>query len=162
MDNHIFSFQTSWKDGLYKRIALKYHLSCIIRKDDISFSWKYDLTPRRKMKGDLSQKSTRTYDIFFKRSEKMEMVFSKRVALGHDLSCIIWKDGIFSRKHDIFSLGGKWEMIFLKKYMEIWYFLCTRTGVTNVAPRPSFKKKSKMVLSYTNTPKGHWSFRLTF
>ena len=106
------------------------------------------------MKGDLSQKSTRKYDIFFKRSEKMEMVFSKRVALGHDLSSIIWKDGVFFRKHDIFSLDRKWEMIFLKKYMEIWYFLCTRTGVTNVVSRPSARKKSKMVLSRKNTPKG--------
>ena len=56
---------------------------------------------RRKMKDDLSQKNTRKYDVFFKLSEKM--VFSKRVVPGHDLSCIIWKDGIFSRKHDIFS-----------------------------------------------------------
>ena len=47
----------------------------------------------RKMKDDLSQKNTRKYDIFFKLSEKM--IFSKRVAPGHDLSCIIWKDGIF-------------------------------------------------------------------
>ena len=46
----------------------------------------------------------------------------------------------FPRKHDIFSLGRKWEMTFLKKYMEIWYFLCTRTGVTNVVSRPSGKK----------------------
>ena len=58
---------------------------------------------RRKMKDDLSQKNTRKYDVFFKLSEKM--VFSKRVVPGHDLSCIIWKDGIFSRKHDIFFLG---------------------------------------------------------
>ena len=49
----------------------------------------------------------------------------------------------FPRKHDIFSLGRKWEMTFLKKYMEIWYFLCTRTGVTNVVWRPSAKKKKK-------------------
>ena len=96
---------------------------------------------RRKMKDDLSQKNTRKYDIFFKLSEKM--VFPKRAAPAHDLSCIIWKDGIFSRKHDIFSLGGKWEMIFLKKYMEIWYFLCKRTGVTNLAPRPSVKKNQR-------------------
>ena len=27
----------------------------------------------------------------------------------------------FSRKHDIFSLGRKWEITFLKKYIEIWY-----------------------------------------
>ena len=49
----------------------------------------------------------------------------------------------FFSKTDVFSLGRKWEMIFLKKYMEIWYFLCTRTGVTNVAPRPSGKKKQR-------------------
>ena len=48
------------------------------------------------MKDDLSQKNTWKYDIFFKRSEAM--VFSKRVAPGHDLSCIIWKDGIFFPK----------------------------------------------------------------
>ena len=60
---------------------------------------------RRKMKDDLSQKNTWKYDLFFKGSEKM--VFSKRIALGHDLSCIIWKNGIFSQKHDIFSLEEK-------------------------------------------------------
>ena len=96
---------------------------------------------RRKMKDDLSQKNTRKYDIFFKVSEKM--VFSKRAAPGHDLSCIIWKDGIFSRKHDISSLGRKRGMTFLKKYMEIWYFLCTRMGVTNVVSRPSVKKNQR-------------------
>ena len=68
------------------------------------------------------------------------MVFSKRAAPEHDLSCIIWKNGIFSRKHDIFSLGRKWEMNFLKKYMEVWYFLCTRMGVTNVVSSPSAKR----------------------
>ena len=51
---------------------------------------------RRKMKDDLSQKNTRKSDIFFKLSEKV--VFSERAALGHDLSCIIWKDGIFFPK----------------------------------------------------------------
>ena len=52
------------------------------------------------MKDDLSQKNTRKYNIFFKRSEMM--VFSKRTALGHDISCIIWKDGIFFPKNMIF------------------------------------------------------------
>ena len=85
------------------------------------------------------KKNTRKYDIFFKCSEKM--VFSKEIiTLGYDLYCIIWKDGIFSRKHDISSLEGKWEASFSKKYMEIWNFMCTRTGVTNVAPCPSVKK----------------------
>ena len=66
------------------------------------------------------KKNPRKYDIFFKYSEKK--VFSKGIALEYDLSCIIWKDGIFSRKHDIFFLDGKWEVILLKKYTEIWYF----------------------------------------
>ena len=88
---------------------------------------------RRKMKDDLFQKNTLKYDIFFKLSEKM--VFPKRDAPAHDFSCITWKDGFFfSRKHDIFSPGRKWEATFLKKYIEIWHFLCTRTGVTNVVP----------------------------
>ena len=55
---------------------------------------------RQKMKDDLSQKNTRKCDIFFRCSEKM--VFSKRVVLGHDLSCIIGKDDIsFSQKYDL-------------------------------------------------------------
>ena len=45
-------------------------------------------------------KNTRKYDIFFKLSENM--FFPKSAAPAHDLSCIIWKDGIFSQKHDLF------------------------------------------------------------
>ena len=41
-------------------------------------------------------KNTKIYDIFFKPSEKM--VFPKRALPPHDLSCIIWKDGIFFPK----------------------------------------------------------------
>ena len=41
-----------------------------------------------------------------------------------------------------FFLNRKWETIFLKKYMEI-YFLCAHTGVTNMAPRPSVKKSQR-------------------
>ena len=44
-ENNIFLFQTSWKDGICKKSELEYDLSCIIGKDDISFSRKYDLTP---------------------------------------------------------------------------------------------------------------------
>ena len=47
---------------------------------------------------------------------------------------------LFSWKHDIFSVSRKWEMTFFKKYMETWYFLCTRTSVANVVSRPSAKK----------------------
>ena len=83
-----------------KKIALEYDLSRFIGKDHVSLSRKYDLNLRRKMKDDLFRKSTRKYDIFFRSSEKM--VFSKRAAPGDDLSCIIWKDGIFFPKNTVF------------------------------------------------------------
>ena len=102
-ENQIFFFQTSWKDGLSKKIALEYDLSRIIGKDHVSLSRKYGLNLRRKMKDDLFQKNTRRCDIFFRLSKKK--VFSKRAGPGHDLSCVIWKDGIFSRKTRYFFVG---------------------------------------------------------
>ena len=112
----------------------------LLRKMIFPFSKNMILYLRLKMKDDLSQKNTRKYDIFFKLSEKM--VFPKRVVPVHDLSCIIWKDGIFSRKH-IFSLARKLGAAFFRKYMEIYHFLCTRTGVTNVVPHPFVKKSQR-------------------
>ena len=93
------------------------------------------------MKDDLSQKNTRKYDNFFKLSGRM--VFSKRTAPGHDLSYTIWENGTFSQKHDIFSLGWKVRDDLSQEIYGIWHFLCTRTSVTNVAPRPSAKKEIK-------------------
>ena len=92
-ENHIFFFQTSWKDGLSKKIALEYDLSCIIGKDDISFSRQYDLTPRRKMKDDLSQK--------------------KYTEIWYFLQ-MPWKDGLFKKDR-----AGTWSFLY---YLETWYF----------------------------------------
>ena len=117
--NHIFFFRTSWKDGLSKKIAVEHDLSCIIGKDDISFSRKYDLTCWMENERWSFLKNTRKYDIFFRPPEKM--VFPKRAAPAHDLSCTIWKDGIFfPKEHDLFSLGRKWKTVLLRKYMETW------------------------------------------
>ena len=148
-ENQIFFFQTSWKDGLSKKIALEYDLSRIIGKDHVSLSRKYDLNLRRKMKDDLFQKNTRKYDIFFRPPEKK--VFSRKAASGHDLFCIIWKDGFFFPKTRYFFLGRKPATTFLKKYMEIFSVYtrgCYRPGVT-----PPCQKKSRMALSRKNPPK---------
>ena len=94
------------------------------------------------MKDDPSQKNTRKYDIFFKLSEKM--VFSKRATLGHDLSCIIWKDGIFFPKTYFFL--GQEVRDELSQEIHTWkydIFLCTRMCVTNMASRPSAKKNQR-------------------
>ena len=137
-----------WKDGLSKKIALEYNLSFLYYRERWYFFFpKIWFYPRRKMKDDLSQKNTRKYDIFFKRSEKWS--FQKVPRWDMIFVVLSGKMVFFSRKHDIFSLGGKREMTLLKKFMEIWYFLCTqRAGVTKVAPRPSVKKKNQ-----------RWSYR---
>ena len=65
---------------------------------------------------------------------------SKKIALHYDLSCIIRKDGIsLSQKYGIF--GGNWKTVFLKKYMEIWYYLFLQ-----IWNYPSVRK-SKMIFS---------------
>ena len=56
----------------------------------------------------------------------------QKFALECDLSCIIREDGIFSPENLFFSLDGKWKMIFLKKYMDIWYFPYISINVTNM------------------------------
>ena len=117
-ENHIFFFRTPWKDGLTKKIALEDDLSLIIGKDDNSFFRKYDLTPWTENERWSFLKNIWKYDIFFRLSVKM--VFPKRTAPAHDLSCIIWKDGIFSRKHDLFSSCRKWKTPCPRKYMETW------------------------------------------
>ena len=120
----------------------------------IFFPKKMILPPRRKMKDDLSQKNTRKYDIFFKCSQKM--VFSKRTTPGHDLSCIVSKDSIFSPKACNFFLGQKIRddlsqethdgMIF-SVYMD----RCYGQGALTLC-----QKKSKTILSCKNTLKDGW------
>ena len=122
-------------------------LSCIIEKDDISFSRKYDFTPDGKWKMIFLKKIHE--NMIFSSNVLKSGLFRKCRAGTWFLSYYLEKWYFFSRKHDIFSLGGTREMTLLKKFMEIWYFLCTqRAGVTKVAPRPSVKKKNQ-----------RWSYR---
>ena len=78
----------------------------------------------------------------------------KKITSEHDLFFVISGKMVFlfSRKYYIFSLGGKWKkIIFIKKRVEIWYFLYVCVGVLGVA-LPSRRKKTKMPPK--NTPKG--------
>ena len=85
-------------------------------------------------------------DISFKCPEKIVVSKKNRVwiwSFFHYLER--WY--FFSGKYDIFPLGGKWRMIFLKKYIEIWYFLYICISVTN------------MIFSRKNTLKDDWHSR---
>ena len=113
------------------------------------FPQKVILFFRHKGKDDLFQKNAWIYDIFFRCSEKMAFPKNSR------LNIFFVTSGktvfLFSRKCDIFSLGGKWKkMIFIKKRMEI-YFLYICEGVTGVT-LPASGKNAKMPQKYT--PKG--------
>ena len=79
---------------------------------------------------------------YFRQMFWKDGLFNK-ITPEYDLSCIIWEGGIFFPKAWFFSLDGKRKMIFVKKNMEIWYFLYIRTGVTNVKQRPSARNKIK-------------------
>ena len=127
--NHIFFFQMFWKD-----------ISCIIRKDDIFFPENMILFFRRKMKDDLSQKTTWKYDTFSNAPKRLS--FQKNRTETLSLLYCLEKWGLFFRKYDTFSLDGKWTMVFPKKYMEIWYFLRICINVTNMI-LPFCHKKQK-------------------
>ena len=85
---------------------------------------------RQKIKDDFSQKNTWKYDVFSKCSEKM--VFPKISHWNMIFLVLSGKMVLFYRTYDIFSLDGKSKMIFLRKYMEIWYFLYIYINVTNM------------------------------
>ena len=90
---------------------------------------------RQKMKDNLSQKKY-TEIWYFLQTFWKDGLFKKSCAGAWYFLYYLERWYFFPQKYDIFFLNWKWEMIFLKKYMEIWYFLCLPTGVTNVAPCP--------------------------
>ena len=95
---------------LFKKIALEYDL--IIRKDDISFLWKYDII--------FQVEKWNMAFLFWK------MVFQKTLHWNM-IFLISWGKITFHFPENMIS-NGKWKMIFLKKYMKIWYFLFAGKG----------------------------------
>ena len=81
--------------------------------------WSYSLDGKWKMI--FLKKNTWKYDNFFICPEKM--VFLKKSHWNTIFFVLSGKMVFFSGKYNIFFLDGKWKMIFLKKYMEIWHFL---------------------------------------
>ena len=76
------------------------------------------LPPRQKMKDDLSQKSTWKYDILLKILKRWS--FQKDDTGIWSFLYYLERWYFFAREHEIFSLDGKWKIIFFKKYMETW------------------------------------------
>ena len=113
---------------------------------------------------------------------KWKMIFLKKIHRNMIFSSNVLKRWSFQK-------GPRWDMIFLELsgkmvffFKKTWYFFlrwkvrgdlsqeihrnmifsvytygCYKRGAT-----PLCQKKSKMVLSHKNTPKGDWRLRLTF
>ena len=142
--NYIFFFQMFWKHGFSKKIALEYDLSCIIRKDYISFSQNMILFLETKGKMIFPKKYLEIWRYFLQVFWKDGL--SRKFVPDQDLFCNIWKDGIcFFRKIWFFFLGGKWKkIIFIKRCVEIWYFLYICVDVTSTTPVPRQKSKDAL------------------
>ena len=86
----------------------------------------------------------------------------KGIPFGYDLSCIIWKDGIFFPKTWYFFLGRKVRGDLFQEIHGNMKFYVYTYGCYKRAAVPLCQKKSKMILSHKNTPEGDWRPRLTF
>ena len=132
---------------------MKYDLSCIIGKNDISFFQKYDLTLRRKMKDDLSQKKIHGNMIFSsnvlkrwsfqKRLLRWAMIFivlsGKMVFFPENMIFLPWKES----ERQAFP-RNTWNMKF-----SVYTYRCYKRGAM-----PLCQKKSNMILYRKNTPEG--------
>ena len=138
----IFSFSKCFENMVFPKKS-HWNIILLISSGKMIFLFPENmiLFSRHKRKDDLSQKNTWKYDISFKRSEKM--VFPKNSRLNTISFVTSGKIVfLFSRKYDIFSLGGKWnKMILIKKHVEIWCFLYICAGVTGVTLPPRQKNK---------------------
>ena len=95
---------------------------------------------------DLSQK--KYMEIWFFLQMFWKCGFFKKNPLEWDLFCITKKDGIsFSRKFDIFSIHGKWKMIFLKNAWKYDAFSIFGKDSLSFMKFPFCLKKAKMILS---------------
>ena len=106
-ENHIFFFQTSWKDSLSKKIALEYDLSCIIGKDDIPFYRKYDLTILPQTENEKWSFSKKLHGNIFFLNVLKRWSFQKGSRWHMIFLVLSGNVVLFPPKHGIFSLDRK-------------------------------------------------------
>ena len=155
-ENRIFFFHTSWKDGLYKKIALEHNLSRIIEKDHVSLSRKYNLNLRRKMTDDLFQKKYKEIWYFLQVLRK-EGLFKKGRARTWSFFYYVER-WVFFPKTIFFLWAGsqRWR---LSRNTWKYDIFCVQCGCYKPDVTPPCLKKSRMALSRKNTPKGDWCSR---
>ena len=114
---------------------------------------------RRKMKDDLSQKNTRKYNIFFKLSEIWS--FQKGPPRHIIFFVLSGKMVFFFPENMIFFPWAESERRSFSENTWKYEIFCVHVRVLQTWHHAPLPKKSKMVLSRRNTPKGDWRSRLT-
>ena len=144
-----FLFPDVLKRLSFRNIVLEY-ISCIIRKDDISYSRKYDLTPwTENERWFFSKKHLEIWyflQVFWKDS------LFKKTALERDLSCIIWKDGIYFLRNTIFFLWtekGRWSFSRNTRRHDIFCVYVQALWTWCLAPPPKKIKEDPLQQKYT-------------
>ena len=158
-ENHIFFFQTSWKDGSSKTNRAGIWFLLYYQERWYFFFpkiWSYTLDGKWKM--------------IFLRKIHWNMIFSSNVLKRwsfqkgprRDMIFLVLSGKIvfFSRKHDIFSVGGKWGWPFWRNTWKYDIF-CVHVRVLQTWRHAPLSKKSKTVLSRKNTLKGDRRSRFT-
>ena len=138
-ENQIFFSQTSWKDGLSKKIALEYDLSRIIGKDHVFLSRNMILTLGGKWKMIFFKKIQG--NMIFSSGPPKRRSFQERPRRDMIFFVLSGKIVFFFPKTRYFFLGRKPATTFLKKYMEmlsVYTRGCYRPGAT-----PPCQKKSR-------------------
>ena len=107
----IFFFPNIFKRCSFQKIALDYDLACIIKKDDISFSRKYNLIFYAQKERWSFSKSNWKYHVFFKYFKKM--IFPNNSHLNMIFFYNIWKDStaVFHKIWYFFFEDGKWKKL---------------------------------------------------
>ena len=141
-ENHIFLFQTSWKDGLSKTVALEYDLSCIIEKDQDQKSFSLILYLNRKMKMIVIKKIHR--NMIFSWNFLKRWSFQKdRAGMGMIFFVLSGKMVFFLAKAWYFFLGQEVrddlsQEIHGNMIFSVYTYGCYKRGVT-----PLCQKKIK-------------------
>ena len=156
-ENHIFFFQTSWKDRLLKKYL--WNIIFLVLSGKLIFIfpelWSYTLGGKwkmiflKKIHGNMTFSSSFLKRWSFQKGPRRDMIF-----------LVLSGKMVFFPENMIFFLEQKVRDNLSQKIYGNIFSVCTH-GCYKHGATPFCQKKSKMVLSRKNTPKGDWRSRLT-
>ena len=132
-EKHIFFFQTSWKDGLSKKLC--WNMISLVLSEKIIFLFPENMIsyPRRKMKDDLSQKNPKKHGNMIFSSNFLKRWSFWKGSRRHMIFLVLSGNmAFFSQKHDIFPVqkvrGGLSQEIHGNITFSVYTYGCYKRG----------------------------------